>query len=482
MRNVMADIYIRNGFLMTMRGDGLGTIEEGALAVEGQDIVAVGKTHELDGKYMNSERVIEARGKAVLPGFVDVHIHTGHTIIRGEAQDVPEIEWMLKAMAPFAKYVKPHHSIAAGALGVLEGVKGGVTTFGEIGVNEGHVAEKVFIPAGVRANIADTINEIGPNSRPDARKPYIFDEALGEQKFKAARDLVDKWDGKGEGRISCIFAPHGADMMSKELLLRVKEEAVSRGKLSHIHVAQGEREAIQMRLRYNTTTIKYLDSIGFLDDRVIAAHCHQTTDDEVAILAKRGVRYASCPASIALIDGIVPPLALFLQQGGKYAGLGSDQAPGSTGHNMLNQLKVAALLNKVRHRDPTVLPAWQMLRIATIDGANTIGLGDKIGSLEPGKKADLILLDLRAPHLVPILTKPVRNVAPNIVYYSRGDEVETVIVNGRVIVEGRTCTTMDEDEVMDRAQEAADEITAQATDDYMAADSYLAKAAKKGLL
>ena len=478
----MADIYIRNGYLLTMKGNGLGTIEDGALAVEGQVIVAVGKTSELDEKYSNSVRVIEAKGKAVLPGFVDAHIHTGHTIIRGEAQDVPEIECMIKTMGPFSKYVKPEHSIAGGALGVIEGVKSGVTTFGEIGVNEGYVAEKVFVPAGVRANIADTINEIGPNSRPDANKPYIFDESLGEQKLKAGIELVENWDGAGDGRISCIFSPQGADMMSKSLLLRVKEEAVKRGKLCHIHVAQGAREAIQVKLRYGTTSIKYLDSIGYLDDNLIAAHCHQTTDDEVAILAKRGVRYISCPASIALIDGIVPPLALFMQQGGRYAGLGSDQAPGSTGHNMLIGMKTAALLNKVRHRDPTVLPAWEMLRIATIGGANAIGLGDKIGSLEVGKKADIIIMNLKVPHMVPIIYKPVPNIAPNIVYYSRGDEVEDVIVNGSVVVEGGRCVTLDEVEVMERAQRAADEITANAADDFMAADGYLAKAVKKGLL
>jgi 5-methylthioadenosine/S-adenosylhomocysteine deaminase len=129
-----------------------------------------------------------------------------------------------------------------------------------------------------------------------------------------------------------------------------------------------------------------------------------------------------------------------------------------------------------------VLPAWQMLRIATIEGANTIGLGDKIGSLETGKKADLIIMDLKAPHMVPTITRPVRNVAPNIVYYSRGDEVESVIVNGRFVVDGRRCVTLDEEEVMKKAQAAADEVTARAADDFMAADSYLAKAVKRGLL
>ncbi|MBN1683315.1 amidohydrolase family protein [Candidatus Bathyarchaeota archaeon] len=478
----MAEIYIRNGFLLTMKGEGLGTIEEGAVAIDGSEIVAVGKTAELDKSYMNSKKVIEAKGKAVLPGFVDVHIHTSGTITRGQGQDVPEIEWMLKAMAPFGKYTKPEHSIAGSRLGVLEGLKSGVTTFGEIGGNTIPVTENVFIPSGVRATIANTINEIGPGSRPDANKPYIYYPDVGEKKLKDAIELYEKMDKKGDGRINVIFAPHGADFMSKETLFKVKEEAKKRGKLAHMHVAQGGREAIQIKLRYGTTTIKWLDSIGYLDENLIAAHCHHSTDEEVEILAKRGVRYASCPASIGIIDGIVPPLALFIQKGGKYAGLGSDQAAGSTGHNMLIQLKAAALLNKTRHADPSILPTWKTLRIATIEGAQTIGLGDQVGSIEIGKKADVILIDLKYPHLTPIVSKPVRNVAPNLVYYARGDEVETVICNGKIIVDDHKCLTMAEEEVMENAQKAAEEVCYAAVDDYMAADSLLAKAVKKGLL
>ncbi|MBM3292281.1 amidohydrolase family protein, partial [Candidatus Bathyarchaeota archaeon] len=149
----MVEIYIRNGFLLTMQGEGLGTIEDGAIAVDGSKILAVGKTVELDKIYKNADQVIEAKGKAVLPGFVDVHIHTSGTITRGQGQDVPEIEWMLKAMGPFGKYTKPEHSIAGSKLGVLEGLKSGVTTFGEIGGNTIPVTENVFIPSGVRATI-----------------------------------------------------------------------------------------------------------------------------------------------------------------------------------------------------------------------------------------------------------------------------------------------------------------------------------------
>ena len=149
-------ILIKHGFLLTMQGDGLGTIEDGAVAIQGEDIVAVGPTDEVAKAYGGAEKIIDAHGKAVLPGFVDGHIHTGLSLLRGEAQDVPEIEWMLKTMAPFTRHRKPEHTVKGTALGVLEAVKAGTTTFGEIGGDMGAAAEEVFIPSGVRAN--DTRN------------------------------------------------------------------------------------------------------------------------------------------------------------------------------------------------------------------------------------------------------------------------------------------------------------------------------------
>ena len=478
----MTDIFVKNGFVLTMQGEGVGTIEDGAVAIEGSTIAAVGKTVDLVNEYGGAEYVFDAKGKAVLPGFVDAHVHTSNTLIRGEGQDVPEIEWMLKTQAPFGPHHKPGHRLIGNALGVLEAVKSGTTCFGEIGGNMAPAAENVFAPTGVRAHLANTVNEIGPGSRPDPHKPYIFFEDIGERKLKESVEFINKWNGAADGRITCMFSPHAADMMSEGLLLRVKEEANKRGMMSHIHIAQGGREAIQIKLRFNTSTVRYLDGIGFLDDTIIAAHCHQTSDEEVALLAKRGMRYVSCPASIAIIDGITPPLALYLASGGVSAGIGSDQASGNNHHNMLVEMKVAALLNKCRHRDPTVLPAWKMLRIATLEGAETIGLGNSIGSLEPGKKADLIILDLKVPHMMPIITHPVRNVAPNIVYSARGDEVETVIIDGKIVVQDRNVLTMDEEKIMEDAQKASDEICAAAAEDFFKADSQLAKAVKNGLL
>jgi 5-methylthioadenosine/S-adenosylhomocysteine deaminase len=464
-----------------MKGEGIGSLINGAIAIEGQNIVAVGKTDDLLKEYGSSEHIIDASGKAVLPGFVDGHIHTGLSLVRGMAQDVPEIEWMLKTMAPFTNNLNPEHRIIGSKVGVLEALKAGTTTFGEIGANMGLVADEVFIPAGVRANLANTINEIGPGSRPSPHKPYIFYEDIGENKFAEGLILIEKYDGIGEGRISCILSPHGADMMSKKLLLRVKEKANELGKLAHIHVAQGGREEVQMKIRYGMTTIKFLNSINYLDDQLIAAHCHQTSDDEIVLLAKKGVRYASCQASIGLIDGITPPLGLFIQSGGKYATLGSDQAPGNGHHNMLVEMKVAALLNKSRHRDPTILPAWKTLRLATIEGANAIGLGDKIGSLESGKKADIILLDLKVPHMTPIIYDPIRNIAPNIVYSARGDEVSDVIINGVHLVENKLVKTMDEKRIIEEAQIVAEKLCEKSSKQFFEMDGWLAKEVKKRL-
>lgn len=474
-------ILIKNGILLTMQGEGCGSIIDGAVAIEGQDIVAVGKTADVLKTHGGAELVIDAKGKAVLPGFIDGHIHTGLSLARGEAQDVPEIEWMLKTMAPFTGFLTPEHSIKGSRVGVLEALKAGTTTFGEIGGNMTPVAEQVFVPAGVRANLADTINQIGPESRPDPQKPYLFFEDIGEAKFKSGVELVERYNGSGDGRISAILSPHGADMMDKDLLLRVKEKAKELGVLAHIHVAQGGREELQMKMRYGMTTIKFLDSIGYLDDQLIAAHCHQTEDSEVELLAKKGVRYASCPASIGLIDGITPPLGVFLQAGGKHATIGSDQAPGNGHHNMLVEMKVAALLNKTRHRDPTVLPSWKMMRLATIEGANAIGVGDRVGSLEVGKKADVILLDLKVPHMTPIIHRPVLNIAPNIVYSARGDEVTDVFVNGNHIVKDKQCLTMDEGKVIEEAQAVAWEICEGAADGFLEADGWLAREVKRGL-
>jgi 5-methylthioadenosine/S-adenosylhomocysteine deaminase len=246
----------------------------------------------------------------------------------------------------------------------------------------------------------------------------------------------------------------------REHLQKVKRAAEREGLMIHMHVAQGDREIAQMLARHGQRTPAYLDELGYLDDQLMAVHLTEATQEEVELMARRGVRMMLCSSAIGLIDGIVPPAFAFKQAGGMVA-LGSDNSACS----MFNEMRLTALFNKIARRDPKVMPPWEVLRMATIDSARAIGLGDQIGSLEVGKQADLILIDLREPSLSPLLDSPVRNIVPNLVYNARGTEVKTVMVAGRTVMRDGEVLTMDERAVLEEAQAAADAIARQVAAD-----------------
>ena len=396
-------------------------------------------------------------------------------IARGECQDVPETEWMIKTASSFSKHLTSELAVKSSALGVLEGVKTGTTLFVEYGPYLDKLVSRVYLKFGVRAFICSPISEVVGLTGQDPYKPYILDRKRGRQMIGEALKLVDKWHGALNNRIRCCLGPVAADMLTRETLLEVKELAEKRDLLMRIHLAQGGRESIQIKMRYNTTTVKFLDSIGFLTSRLIGAHCHGASKEEIQIIADRGVRMASCPTSIALIDGMVSPLYEYLKAGGRAAVLGTDQANGNNCLNMFREMKMAAILNKVRHQDPTVLPAWKILRIATIEGARCLGLDDIIGSIEVGKRADIIIINMKKPNLIPILFKPIRNIAFNLVYSANGSEVEMVMVDGKILVENGKCITVDEEKILEEAQKAAEELAEKSASDYIKANPLILK-------
>jgi len=236
-----------------------------------------------------------------------------------------------------------------------------------------------------------------------------------------------------------------------------------------------------MLKRYGQRTPAFLDELGYLDKGLLAVHLTEATDDEAALIAWRGARMALCSGSIGIIDGIVPPAHAFRAAGGLVA-LGSDQASGNNCNNIFNEMKLTALFNKIKYRDPTVMPAWEVLRLATIEGAQAIGLGDEIGSLGPGKQADLILVDLTALNLSPVLETPVRNIVPNLVYAGSGHEVKTVMVAGRVLMHNRQVLTADEDAVRAEAQAQAEAVARRVAADPVHKGMALLEAMKAGQL
>jgi 5-methylthioadenosine/S-adenosylhomocysteine deaminase len=243
-------------------------------------------------------------------------------------------------------------------------------------------------------------------------------------------------------------------MIGRDQLLEVARIATERDLMLHVHVAQGDREIDQMVKRYGQRTPAFLADNGLLNERLLAVHLTEASDDETDLIAESGAHMALCSGSIGIIDGIVPPAHRFREKGG-IVGLGSDQASGNNCNNIFNEMKLTALFNKIRYRDPEVMPAWEVLRMGTIEGAQAIGLDDRIGSLENGKQADLIVVDVDTPNILPIIDEPVRTLVPNLIYAATGKEVQTVVVAGRVVMRNREVLTLSESEVRTEAQHQA---------------------------
>ncbi len=449
------DTLITHAHLFTMVGQGVGYVPDGAVAVQGDRITAVGPTPDLTVRFQPT-KIIDASGCAVLPGLIDAHMHTPYAVVRGVAQDVRN--WMQLALAPYQHHITSPAALAGTQLNVLEALKAGSTTLVDFAKPYPGWAE-VFERAGVRARLTPTINALPPGGMAGWKVGdlYPLDPAVGQQSIDAAQTFARHWHGAAQARITVMLGPQAPDMLSRDQLLLVKRIAARAGLMIHMHVAQGDREIDQMLKRFGQRTPQYLQELGYLDEQLLAVHLTEATDDEAAFIAHSGASMALCSGSIGIIDGIVPPARAFREAGGLVA-LGSDQAAGNNCNNIFNEMKLTALFNKIKARDPEVMPAWEVLRMATIEGAQAIGLGDEIGSLQTGKQADLILVDLNAPNLTPVLDAPIRTIVPNLVYAASGHEVKTVLVAGRVLVRDGQVQTMDEAAVRAEAQFQAEAV------------------------
>jgi 5-methylthioadenosine/S-adenosylhomocysteine deaminase len=473
------DLLVANAHLLTLQGSGVGYVRNGAVAIRGDRIVDVGPTPELAARWQPAER-LDATGCAVLPGLIDVHMHSVFAIARGVAQDVSH--WMQKALAPFAKHMT-HAAMRAGTrLNLLEALQAGTTTFGDY-VRPYPGWAECFAEAGVRACLTPTINALPETGMAGLAlgELYPFDVAGGRAALAEAEAFCDRWHGAESGRITTMLGPQGADMLDLELLLAAQRSAEKRGLMLHVHVAQGDREIHQMLRRYGQRTPAFLAERGFLNERLLAVHLTEATDEETEQIARSGARMALCSGSIGIIDGIVPPARRFRQAGG-IVGLGSDQASGNNCNNVWNEMKLTALFNKIRFRDPEVMPAWEVLRMATVGGAHALGLGDRIGSLEPGKQADLICVDLGAANLLPVLDEPIRTLVPNLVYAGTGKEVRDVVVAGRVLMRDRRVLTLSESDVCAEAQHEAEQLAQRVARDPLHRELSLLRPMQEGLL
>ncbi len=473
------DTLITHAHLFTMQGSGVGYIADGAVAVNGTSIAAVGVTSDLTKRF-NAVKTFDSTNCAVIPGLIDGHMHTTLAILRGVAQDVAN--WMQQALAPYSRHMDGASRAAGSKLNAVEALKAGTTTHCDYGGPSDGWGE-FYDQLGARACLAPLFNALprGKMSTWKVGDLYPFDLQKGKRDMDRAVSFAKNWNNAADGRITTMLGVHAPDMMPREMLLEAKELGQKLGLRLHVHVAQGDREIEQIVKRYGKRSIAFLEEIGYLDEQLMAVHLTEATDKETELVSRSGASMIVCSGSIGIIDGIVPPARVFRQAGG-FVGLGSDQACGNNCNNIFNEMKLTALFNKIKYRDPSVIPAWEVLRMATIEGAHAVGLGDRIGSLEPGKQADLIIVDLTAPNLSPVLLNPIRNIVPNLVYAGTGHEVKTVIVAGKVLVDDYQVLTVDEAAIRAEAQLQANLLEQRVSDDPNHKKMVLVDAMTAGLL
>jgi len=428
MSSLETDILIRGCTILPM--DGRRVIEKGLIAIGGDRLSYVGKASEAPG--IGAEKVIDGRGKVALPGLVNCHTHVSMTLFRGVGEDQALDQWLEETIWSLEAKLKPRDIYYGALLGCLEMIKGGTTCFADMYFREDMVAKAVE-EAGLRAVLASGIIEAGNRER-------------GENLLREGIEIAQKYHGSAQGRIRVSLGPHAVYTCSPDLLKRVRKAASRLGVGIHIHLAESEGMGKQIKERCGLTEVELLESLGFLGSDVLAAHCIHLSTSDMRLLAKYGVKVAHNPVAnmkLALGNARIRELMDL----GVTVGLGTDGPASNNSLDMLENLKIAALLQKVHYMDPTVLPVRRALEMATIHGAKALGLERGIGSLEAGKKADVILIDFRKPHLT-----PVHDPYANIVYSAHGEDVDTVIVDGKILMENREVEALKEEEIVEKAR------------------------------
>ena len=454
------DLIVRAPHFYTMEGKGVGYKDKVSMVIDGGKISGF-ITRDKEAEMYQADEMLDLTHHAIFPGFIDAHMHTGFNIMRGLAQDTKN--WMMYGLQPFDNVLTQEERDAGSCAAIIEAVKSGTTTLGDFESNMDNVC-RFIEKIGARGNIAQIIRAAKRRVYHPGEL-YDFDDEQGEMSLTENIELYNKWHNKANGRIRILFGPQGADFVGLDLLLKIRKAAKERKTKIHMHVQQGDRETYQIKKRYGKRPVSWLKRIGYLDDTLIAVHLTDCTDDEAETVAKSGASMILCPGSIGIIDGIVPPSVSFQNAGGNCA-LGSDQAPSNNCHNMINEMKNAALFNKIKYCDPEIMPAWRALRMATIEGARAIGMEDRIGSLEAGKQADFIAIDLRSLSMQPVYTYPMRNIVPNLVYSARGYEVSHAAVDGYLILrDGKLCG-IDEKEYLDALEKYPEGIGKRASEEF----------------
>lgn len=387
----------------------------------------------------NVDKIIDAEGKILLPGLINTHTHLSMTLFRGLADDLSLDSWLNDHIWPMEANLNGDYCYIGALLGAVELIKSGTTTFSDMYFYMEDVARAVE-DAGIRAVLSYGMIDFGDAEKREAE----IEENL--QLFKSCNGMAD-------GRIKVFFGPHSPYTASEDLLIKVRELADEYNMGIHIHVSETEKEINDSLDERGLRPFEYLEKIGFLGPDVVAAHCVWLSDEEIEIIKKHDVKVSHNPCSnMKLASGIAPVSKLI--ENDICVSIGTDGASSNNNLDLIEELKTASLLQKVSTLDPKVLTSDEAITMATIKGAEALGLENEIGSIEVDKKADIILIDTNSANMVPDSS----SLSSNVIYSANGSNVDTTICNGKILMENKKLTVLDEQEIYDKARKAIKEL------------------------
>ena len=435
----LVSLIVTNGIVVTM-DDNRRVIADGAVAINGGEIVGVGTADEIARQFRAAD-TIHAEGQVMAPGLINTHTHAPMVLYRGLADDLALMEWLQKYIFPAeAKTVSPEFVRAGTRLAALEMIRSGTTTFADMYYFEEEIAKETKA-AGLRAVLGQTVIQFP-----------VADAKTPQEGLSRAKAFIEAY--KGDPLITPAVAPHAMYTLDGSTLTAARDLARRYGVPTLIHLAETRDETTTAVERSSISPVAYLDSLRFLGEGVLAAHGVWVSDSDIATLKSRGVGVSHNPESNMKLSSGTAPVPAYLAAG-VAVGLGTDGAASNNDLDMFEAMRFASLLHKLQSGDPTAVGAETALEMATIGGARALGMASQIGSLAPGKRADLILVDVTSARQTPMY-----NPISHLVYTTHGDDVRTTIVQGRILMRDRRVLSLDEDAVLREARQWADKVRA----------------------
>ncbi len=428
------DLIISGGKALLLDSENT-CIDHASVVINTGDIIAVGYTENIEKQYRAKKNII-AKDSLIMPGFVNCHTHAAMTCFRGIADDLELMDWLNNYIFPAeARNVNKELAYWGSLLAAAEMIKSGITTFCDMYIFEDETA-RAAKDAGMRCLIGEVLFDFpSPNFK-----------TVGEG-IDYTKMLIEKW--KNDPLVNIIIEPHALYTCSTPLLTEVKELAENYHLPIGLHLLENAAEKKQLEEKLGKGAVSFLKDIGYLDEHLIAFHCVCMSEEDIKLFADNGCKVSHNPASnMKLASGVAPVPEML--KAGITVGLGTDGCASNNNLDVIKEMSTAAKLHKVARLDPTVMDAQTVVRMATIEGAKALGMEKITGSLEVGKKADIIIIGLNEPHLTPLY-----NEYSHLVYAMSGADVDTVLINGKVVMENRQLLTINEEEVMQKVREIA---------------------------